>query len=155
MNKNDRGASPGLWMIGVAALFLAGFFLIVVFGAQSSRRAVGLQEDNANVRILESYLATAVKGSDRTGAVRVVREGAYAPVLVIADGDSGYALQIYRTGGELLEDYAPLGEEPSPERSQKIADTEKFEILENGDLLELRTDAGRVLVKLRSGEEAP
>ncbi len=155
MNRKNRGASPGLWMIGVAALFLAGFFLLVVFGAQSYRRAVGLQEENANARILESYLATAVKGSDRAGSVRVVREGDFAPVLVIADADSGYALQIYRAGGELLEDYAPLEAEPSPDRSQKIADTESFEILERGDLLELRTDAGRVLVRLRSGEEEP
>ncbi len=155
MNKQNGSISPGIWMIAVTGLFLAGFFLLVVFGAQSYRRAVELQEDNANTRILESYLATAVKGSDRSGSVTVLREGAYAPVLVIADGETGYALHIYQDGGKLLEDYSPAGDSPSPERSQKIAETSRFDILERGNLLELRTDAGRVLVKLRSEEETP
>ncbi len=152
MRRESGQSSLGLLMIGMAAIFLAGFFLLVVFGAQSYRNTVAGQDLNNNARALQSYLSTAVRGSDRQNAVSVRTEGTYAPVLVIADGDSGYAVHIYRHEGRLLEDYAPLAAEPSPERSQFIGETALFEVKEAGGLLEVRTDAGRVLVHLRSGE---
>ena len=67
-----EGSSPlGLYTIGIAALFLAGFFLLVVFGAGSYRNTVSAQNDNMASRALLSYLSTTVKGHDSAGAVRV------------------------------------------------------------------------------------
>ncbi len=152
MRRESGSSSLGLLMISMAAIFLAGFFLLVIFGAQSYRNTVAGQDFNNNARALQSYLSTAVRGSDRQNAVTVRRDGAYAPVLVIADGDSGYGVHIYQHGGQLLEDYAALEAEPSPARSQLIGETALFEIEEAEGLLALRTDAGRVLVHLRSGE---
>ena len=56
---NKKGSSPfGHYMIGIAALFLAGFFLLVVFGAQSYRDTVSGQQDSMSARALSAYLAT-------------------------------------------------------------------------------------------------
>lgn len=142
-------------MIGIAAIFLAGFFLLVIFGAQSYRNTVAGQEENMNRRALQSALSAAARACDRSGAVTVRREGAYAPVLVIADGESGYATLIYHSDGKLMEDYARLDAEPSPERSQLIGETASFALDNRDGLIELRTDAGRAIFHPRSGGEAP
>ena len=47
----------GLNMIGIAALFLAGFFLLVIFGAQSYRGTVAGRSGNMDDRALLAYLA--------------------------------------------------------------------------------------------------
>lgn len=148
--RERNGSSVGLIMIGIAAVFLAGFFLLVVFGAQSYKAAVAGRDANMSRRALQSYLSTTLKGFDREDAVSVVRDGVHGDVLVIADG-SGYALHIYREGGELLEDYAPLGSELSAERAQVIGRTESFSVVELDGAICLYTDAGRVLLRLRSG----
>ena len=44
--KKEHRSPIGLYTIGVAALFLAGFFLLVVFGAQSYRNTVAGQNGN-------------------------------------------------------------------------------------------------------------
>ena len=154
MPVKREGSSPlGLYTIGIAALFLAGFFLLVVFGAGSYRNTVSGQNDNMDSRALLSYLATTVKGHDSAGAV-AVREGAEGSILTLADGDSGYALRIYRCGGVLVEDYAPLDAGLRPEEAQSIGVTALFTVERQGDLLRLSTDAGQILLRLRSGGAA-
>ena len=147
-----EGSSPlGLYTIGIAALFLAGFFLLVVFGAGSYRNTVAGQNDNMDSRALLSYLATTVKGHDSAGAVSVL-EGAEGSILVLAEGDTGYALRIYRSGGILVEDYAPLESLLRPGEAQSIGATNIFTVEREGsDLLRLTTDAGQILLRLRSG----
>jgi len=152
--REKHASGLGLAMIGIAAIFLAGFFLLVVFGAQSYRGTVSGRGDNMDVRALEAYLPTVVKGSDRAGAITLRRDPALGDVLVIADGDSGYATHLYRYDGALMEDYARLGSELSPERAQRIAATQRFEVILTAKLIEIRTDAGRVLIRPRSGGEA-
>lgn len=149
--KNSSGL--GLMMISMAALFLAGFFLLVVFGAQSYRGTVSAREDNMNSRALLAYLATVVKANDRAGCITAGKDAEMGDILIIADGDSGYATCLYRYEGMLMEDYARMGEKPSPERSSPIAATDRFEILFEDGFIEVFTDAGRVLIHLRSGEE--
>ena len=61
----------GLYTIGIAALFLAGFLLLVILGARSYRDTVAGQSANMATRSLLSYLATAVKASDTADAVTV------------------------------------------------------------------------------------
>ncbi len=147
--KRQSSSPLGLYTVGIAALFLAGFFLLVVFGAQSYRNTVAGQNGNMSSRALLSYLSTTVKGYDTRGAVRV-EQGEDGTVLHIADGDTGFALRLYCRGGMLLEDYAAADSPLSPESAQAIGATGSFEAVLNGRLLRLRTDAGEVLLTLRS-----
>ena len=151
--REKHTSGLGLAMIGIAAIFLAGFFLLVVFGAQSYRGTVSGRGDNMDVRALEAYLPTVVMGSDRAGAITLRRDPALGDVLVIADGDSGYATHLYCFDGALMEDYTAIGEELSPERAQRIAATRRFELRLTEGLIEVYTDAGRVLIHPRSGGE--
>ena len=147
--KRQSSSPLGLYTVGIAALFLAGFFLLVVFGAQSYRNTVAGQNGNMASRALLSYLSTTVKGYDTRGAVRV-EWGEDGTVLHIADGDTGFALRIYRHNGMLLEDYAAADTPLAPESAQAIGATERFEAALDGRLLRLQTDAGEVLLHLRS-----
>ena len=131
-------------------MFLAGFFLTVVFGAQTYREIAEGQSRNNEARALLSYIYTCVRMNDTPGAVRVSREEG-EPVLVIADGQSGYAIRIYRYGDSLVEDYGEADGALYPDMAQVIGETEEFRIeeLENGAYAVV-TDAGRVLFGLRS-----
>ena len=150
-----EGTSPlGLYTIGIAALFLAGFFLLVVFGAQSYRDTVAGQNRNGETRAQLAYLAAAVKGCDSAGAVHIVEEQT-GQILVLEDRDSGYALRIYRVGNALLEDYGEAGSPVRPEEAQTIGETGVFTVeTPAAGLLRITTDAGSVLLHLRSGGTA-
>ena len=148
-----EGRSSGLFMVGIAAVFLAGFFLLVIFGAQCYRGAVSGQRGNMDRRALESYIATVVKGSDRAGAVSVRSDDSVGTELIILD-DAGYALRIYAFGGQLLEEYARPEAAPAPERAQVIGETAVFAATLEDGLLSVTTDAGEALVYLRAGGDA-
>ena len=144
-------------MLAIAVLFLAGSLLLVIFGAQSYQKTVAGQDGNMSKRTLTSYFYTVVRDYDTRGAI-TVEDSVYGPVLVIADGDSGYALRLYRrttdTGNELMEDLAPLGEPLTPESAQVIGQTEVFSIEEQEDgLITVRTDEGSILLHIRSAED--
>ena len=152
MKKTGQGGL-GLYTIGIAALFLAGFFLLVVFGAQSYRNTVGGQNRNMHSRALLSYLSTTVKAYDAEDAVRIDEDGKLGKVLVLSEGRSGYALRIYRAGGSLVEDYARADAALRPEDAQIIGETEVFDpVLTADGLLTVSCDAGKVLLHLRSEE---
>ncbi len=153
--KKHHSSPLGIYTIGIAALFLAGFFLLVVFGAQSYRNTVTGQNENMKTRALLSYLSTTVKGYDSRGAVSVREDPAVGKILWLEDGDSGYALRIYRSGGALLEDYAADSEALRPEEAQTIGETALFEPeLTPEGILRIRTDAGQTLLQLRTGGPA-
>lgn len=99
--KEERQSPLGVYTIGIAALFLAGFFLLVVFGAQCYRNTVAEQNENMHSRALLSYLSTTVKGYDSAASVRI-QDSEYGQVLVISEAGSGYALRIYRYEGNLV-----------------------------------------------------
>ena len=144
------GGLAGIYTMAVAGVFLAGFFLTVVFGAQTYREIAEGQSRNNEARALLSYISTCVRMNDTPGAVRVSREEG-EPVLGIADGQSGYAIRIYRYGDSLVEDYGEADGALYPDMAQVIGETEEFRIeeLENGAYAVV-TDAGRVLFGLRS-----
>ena len=152
--QEKHSSGLGLAMIGMAAIFLAGFFLLVVFGAQSYRNTASGREENMDTRDLLAYLATVAKANDRAGAITLRSDEKMGDVLVIADGDSGYAAHLYCYDGALLEDYTRLGGELSAERAEKIAATGRFSVSFSDGLIEVVTDAGRVLIHPRSGGEA-
>ena len=151
--REKHTSGLGLAMIGIAAIFLAGFFLLVVFGAQSYRGTVSGRGENMDTRALAAYLPTVVRGSDRAGAITPREDPVLGDVLVIADGESGYATHLYRFEGMLMEDYARIGAALSPERAQRIAATARFEVELTDKLIVVETDAGRVLIHPRSGGE--
>ena len=135
----------------IAALFLAGFFLLVVFGAQSYRSTVGGQNRNMQSRALLSYLSTTVKGYDAEGAVGIDEDAEVGKVLILREGRSGYALRIYRADGMLVEDYARTDAGLRPEDAQVIGETAVFDpVLTADGLLTVSCDAGKVLLHLRS-----
>lgn len=140
----------GIYTIGVAALFLAGFFLLVVFGAQSYRGIVAAQTANNTNRALLSYFATCINSNDANGAV-YISDSEYGQVLEIPDGSTGYGLRIYACGGKLYETYEALDAALNPEEDIAIGDTQVFraEFVQDG-LLRITTDAGSTLVALRS-----
>ena len=144
------GGLAGIYTMAVAGVFLAGFFLTVVFGAQTYREIAEGQSRNNEARALLSYISTCVRMNDTPGAVRVSREEG-EPVLVIADGQSGYAIRIYRYGDSLVEDYGEADGALYPDMAQVIGETEEFRIEElGGQTYAVITDAGRVLFGLRS-----
>lgn len=142
----------GLMMIGIAALFLAGFFLLVVFGAQNYRGTVAERSGNMDDRALLAYLSTVAKANDRENSLALQKDAVYGDVLIIADGESGFAVRLYHADGALFEDYSRLDAPLSLESAQRIADTDRFEVFEDGGLISVYTDAGRVLIHQRSGE---
>ena len=149
MNHTERNPL-GLYTIGIVALFLAGFFLLVVFGARSFRDTVNGQYHNMDTRGILSYLSTTVKSCDTADAVRV-ENGENGQVLVVADGDSGYGFRIYLREGDLVEDYASLSSPFMPEEAQVIGEATLFQVEQpEDDVLVVHTDAGRLLLKLRS-----
>ena len=153
--KKHAGSPLGLYMTGIAALFLAGFLLLVIFGALSYRNTVASQQGNMDTRALLAYFDSAVKAGDSQSAVHIERglEGAAGPVLAIADGDTGYEVRVYLHDGRLLEDFAEAGSALMPEDANVIGETARFDARWTaGRLLTIDTDAGRVLVCPRSGE---
>ncbi len=151
----QNGKNPTLFLsVGLAALFLLGFLLLVAFGARSYRDAVDSQYANMDARALGAYLAASVKANDSRNALRA-EDSAYGQVLVVKDESSGWALRYYRYEGQLVEDFA-LDEAPlDPEEAQKIGSTSRFSVeFGDGGLVTVTTDAGRTLLCLRSGEEA-
>lgn len=190
--KKSRGSLITFYTMGVAVFFLAGFFLLVVFGAQTYREVAQGQERNNQTRVLLSYLSTCVRTGDRADAVQVVPgagggadvagtepgagggadaagtepgagDGADAveavpgsgnmasPMLVVADGDSGYAIRIYMEDGRLLEEYGSLEAAPNSSAAQEIGRTEVFQVEElTKGTFAVTTDAGRTLFSVRS-----
>lgn len=149
--RRDSRSPVTLMTMGIAGFFLAGFFLLVIFGAQVYQEIVGGQSANNHTRELMGYLVTCAKANDSQGAVRIL-EREDGPMLVIADGDSGYAFRIYKHDGALVEDYGPLESQPNPQAAMVICETEVFSVEEWGEgTFAVTTDAGVVLFHARSG----
>ncbi len=147
--KREHGQSLGFYTIGIAMLFLAGFLLLVIFGAHSYRNTASAQNGNMQERAVSAYIFTTIKGYDARDAVRL-EDSAYGQMLVIADGSTGYGLKIYCSQGELVEEYAALDAALSPEDAHVIGKTTRFDVFLDGDRLAVDTDAGSVLLRLRS-----
>ena len=149
--KRSSDILLGLYTMGIAALFLAGFLLLVVFGAETYREVETSQTGNNTSRALLSYLSTSLRGSDAAGNISIDLERSSGPILVIGDG-SGYALHIYQRDGQLLEEYSAETAKLDRARANVLGETEVFTVerpLENA--LRITTDAGSVLLVLRSG----
>ena len=145
------GSLSGLYTMGIAALFLVGFLLLVMFGARTYRDVAANQENNNEARALLSYLSTCVKSSDRAGQIDL-QNSDYGPVLRIRDG-SGYALRIYQYENQLVEEYHAENSQLVPEDATVLGATSVFQVeMPEDHILKVTTDAGEILLYLRSGE---
>lgn len=153
MKKGNRNPI-GLYTIGIVGLFLAGFFLLVIFGAQSYQGTVATKNDNGESRAILAYISTSIRDNDTRGAV-TVEKGTDGDVLMVADGDTGYALRIYLNDGELVEDFGKTDMALDPDNAQVIGECREFTCDKiRNDLLKVSTDRGQILVQLRSEERS-
>lgn len=153
--KKSSSSPLGLYVIGIAALFLAGFLMLVIFGAQTYRNTVGVQSGNNRTRATLSYISAAVRAADAEGGVRVEEErladGTDTQVLTLLDGDTGFALRIYSADGKLMEEYAAMQVPLTPSAANMVGETEIFEAeIAEGNILKVRTEEGSVRIHLRS-----
>lgn len=148
--KRTNSSPLGWYTVGIAALFFAGFLLLVIFGALTYRNAARGQSGNCDARSLTAYLTTILRANDTEDSAAIY-DSDYGTVLSVADGDSGFAFRIYRYGGHLVEEYEESGAELAPDSAQVIGDTEVFSAqwLTDG-LIAVQTDAGRALIGVRS-----
>lgn len=146
-----RRSSPvPFFTLGIAGLFLLGFFVLIVFGAGIYREAVESENRNNGERALLSYLSTCARTNDAAGAVRVLKEDG-TMALAVADETSEYAVRIYRHEGKLVEDYGRLSAPLDPKNASVIGETETFEIEEKTPgAFWVHTDAGTVIFRVRS-----
>lgn len=144
MRKNRDGSIQEYYTLGITALFLLGFLLLVTFGAKIYQNSVGYQNHNNETRSLLSYLLTSAK-ANVNGDI-TVQHNADGDVLVIPDGDTGFATYITQDEGWLKEVYAPEGRPFSMTAANQIGRTGLFEIEEKGDVIYIRTDEGRVVI---------
>ena len=169
----------GMYTIGIAALFLVGFLLLVVFGAGSYRGTVDAREQHSQQRALLSYIATSVQQTE-LGHVHVESLSAPASsggdidndgvnaedqhagsgtaagqMLVLDDGDTGFVTRIYLADGQLIEEYRNAATKPDPTQGRVIGTTSTFAIDAVADgLLRVKTDEGQILVYIGGPAEA-
>ena len=140
----------GLYTIGIAALFLGGFMLLVVFGAVTYQKTVAYQEANNRTRALLSYFVTSVQSNGKV----TLEEGTEGQVLVIADGTTGYGMHIYQHDGKLLEEYKEIHAELNVKNASVIGETNIFQIEKiEDDALGIYTDAGNIIIHIEEAEE--
>jgi len=148
--KQQERSPLGLYTIGIAALFLGGFMLLVVFGAITYQNTVSYQETNNRTRSLLSYFVTSVQSNGKV----TVKEGDNGQELVIADGNTGYGMHIYRYEGNLLEEYKEIHADLNPVNANVIGKTDLFQIEKiEEDALRIYTDAGNIIIHIEEGEE--
>ena len=145
MRERENSSPLGLYTIGIAALFLLGFLLLIVFGAQVYSDAVSGQDRNHETRALRAYLVTAAQPAAEEDIG--VREDGDLEVLTIREHGTVYGLQIYQEDGMLMEYYGRLDADLPADGAQQIARTKTFEVdqIDEG-LFTVTTDAGRTLL---------
>ncbi len=137
--------------MGVAAVILAVFFLLIILGATAYCGTVAGQEKNNSDRALVSYVLTNVRAGDAKGAVRVYTVNG-APVVAVEEEGSGYGIRIYQYEGKLMGDYGRLDGALNPKTALAIGETKIFRVESLGDdIYRVTTDAGRALFHVRSG----
>lgn len=154
--KNQRPDMTGFCTLGIYALLLAGFLLLVLFGAGTYQKTVKSQRENEDRRAVLSYLSMTLRNHDHAQAV-TVEPGPEGDVLVLTDwaGDDAYTTRIYQSEGVLLEEFSKSGAALGQGEIQSIGWCGQFEIEQTDDRnLRLRVEDSSVLIHLRSGSGA-
>ena len=146
--KKDQSRIIDTYMLLTAVLFLAGFLMMVIFGARSYLAIASTGGDAAQSRLLTSYFHTLVAGNDSADAVEI-RATFYGDILVIKD-PGGYEIRVCCDGTDIYEQYCASDMPLELEHAQKIGPSTVFEPVLEGDTLTIMTDQGRVIIALRS-----
>lgn len=150
--KRSSGNPLSLYTLGIVTLFLAGFLLLVIFGARSYQNTLSDQNEKIQSRTLLAYLSTTIRAHDEAESISVSNQEDRT-VLTLSDGTTGYEFRIYQRDGKLLEEYTSKESPLNAEQAQLIGETEVFQItFEQPDQMIIETDEGRVNLHLRSGE---
>ena len=137
--------------MGIVALFMAGFLLIVIFGANIYKDTVESQNDNNNTRAILSSISS-LSRSQSPGDIEVADDDTYGQILLVDEEGTDYAQKIYIYDGNLVQELARRDAGVNPDDAQVIGETSKFEIDKKGDeMLIVSTDAGEVMI--HSGKE--
>ena len=151
--KNGR-TSTGFYTMGIVALFMVGFLLIVIFGANIYKGTVDTQNSNNNTRAILSCISSFSKSQD-PGHIRVVTDDKLGSVLVVEDGDTGYSQKVYGYKGKLVQEYSRTESSPAPDTAQTIGTTKTFDIEKKSkNVIAVDTDAGQVLIHMGDKEAA-
>ena len=137
--------------MGIVALFMAGFLLIVIFGANIYKDTVESQNDNNNTRAILSSISS-LSRSQSPGDIEVADDDTYGQILLVDEEGTDYAQKIYVYDGNLVQELSKRDADINPDDAQVIGETSKFEIDKKGDeMLIVSTDAGEVMI--HSGKE--
>lgn len=151
MKKSYSSLSHPFYTMGIIILFIGGFLALTVFGATSYRNMMLSNKANDSKRRILAYLNTSLT-QERCRSVRIDR-GSEGDILVIEDGDTGYADRIYVHEGKLVEDYGESQGPLIPEDAIAIGDTSSFDARISDDgIIYISTDAGLVRVALYGRE---
>lgn len=144
--RRDSRSMVGFYTIGIVALFLAGFMMLLVYGANTYRDTVRNQNMNNESRSVLAWLQSSVQ-SHGEADIRVEQDEEFGTVLVIPERGTDYGQRIYQYEEELVNDYSRLDRELRPEAAQVLGPARVFEIQEEeGGLIRIRTEAGEVLM---------
>lgn len=159
---SGAGAGSGAGVLAVSghaftvalfALFVVALLLAILAGTgvyRALRAADGAASDE---RLSTSLIANAVRATDAAGSVSAA-EGPEGPALVLTEHlDSGdYQTRFYLYRGFVVQEYALADALLAPDAATPVVESASFsfELDEGSGLLRVSTDAGEVLVALRS-----
>lgn len=150
----EKSSPLGYYTIGIAALFLLGFLLLIVFGAQVYQDTVTGQDDNNRTRALRSYLVTCAASAAADDVT--VEDTADGQMLCIRDSGTDYGLRVFLRDGKLWESYGRMDAAAGGDDAQPIAETSVFAVEKiSDDVWAVTTDAGRSLLQVGKAESAP
>lgn len=139
--------------VALFALFVIALLLAILAGTgvyRALRAADGAASDE---RLSTSLIANAVRATDAAGSVSAA-EGPEGPALVLTEHlDSGdYQTRFYLYRGFVVQEYALADAPLAPDAATRVVESASFsfELDEGSGLLRVSTDAGEVLVALRS-----
>lgn len=139
--------------VALFALFVVALLLAILAGTgvyRALRAADGAASDE---RLSTSLIANAVRATDAAGSVSAA-EGPEGPALVLTEHlDSGdYQTRFYLYRGFVVQEYALADAPLAPDAATPVVESASFsfELDEGSELLRVSTDAGEVLVALRS-----
>ena len=139
--KSVQHSVQGVFVFVLLGLFALMATLVVLLGAQMYRGIVDMSTNNANERILTSYVRSMVRAGDARGRVSIGQFGGGNAVSISEDiGGEEYVTWIYAHNGQLFEQFSSAQEELSPDAGSAITQVTHFDASLVGNLLSVRLE---------------
>ena len=148
MRQHRQNFTP-LFQVITYGFLTAAILLLAYGGARLYRGVSAARVQNESLRGTLAYLQSQVAANDAGGAA--VESGLEGDMLVLPLEGGEYQTMIYLSDGKLVEELAPAGARPDPERAQTIADASEFSAaFVNDHALRLSVDGRTALVSLHA-----